>query len=882
MGEVYRARDARFGRDVAIKLIAPTLATDANRVHRFEQEARAAGQLNHPNILVVYDAGVHDGAPYLVSELLEGESLRSRLATGAVPAAKAIDYARQTAEGLAAAHGKAIVHRDVKPDNLFLTKDGRIKILDFGIAKLALPEEEHTRAASVPTDTAAGTVVGTVGYMSPEQVRGEAVDARSDIFSLGTVIHEMLTGRPPFRRATAAESMAAILKDEPAEPLPASVSPSLARIIARCLEKTREARFQSARDLAFGLEVLSGTHAVSGPALAASAGARSWRHHRALPWMVAGALAAGLVGMLAWNLRPAPAQAVTRLTFMLPEEQSFIGVGRRIIALSPDGSQMVYAANPGQLYLRSMSDLGAKVVPGIEGSQGGQDPVFSPDGRSIAFFSLGDQTIKIVAVTGGAARTVCPVDFLYGMSWGPDGIVFGQGSKGIFRVSPEGGTPTVLATVKDGEEAQGPQVLPDGRFVMFALATGIAPDRWDKARIVAQSLTTGERTLLFEGGSDARYVSTGHIVYALGGSLLAIPFDVRGLQVTGGPVPVVEGVRRALGAAATGAANFSISTTGSLIYVPGAVAGSLVRLVVTDRDGPLEPLKLEPGRYATPRVSPDGSRIAFGSDDGREAVVWIYDLSGATPVRRLTSGGNNRFPTWSNDGRRVAFQSDRGGNRAVYWQPADGSGTAEPLTKPAAGESHTPESWHPTADVLLYSITKGSDTSLSTLSLPDRKATPFGAVHSSNPPGAVFSPDGRWLAYASTQRGGTTIYVQPFPATAGTAHQLIARGSDVPHHPRWSPDGKVLFYDPRPAGFESVTVTTEPDFRFGNPVIEKHVLTLGPPTSRTSYDVVLRGQFAGKFVGLAQAGPAGAATATPQIQVVLNWFEELKARVPPR
>jgi serine/threonine protein kinase len=275
MGEVYRARDARLGRDVAIKVIATTLAADPSRVHRFEQEARAAGQLNHPNILAVHDAGIHDGAPYIVSELLDGESLRTRLQAGAVPPRKASDYARQAAEGLAAAHAKGIVHRDVKPDNLFITKDGRIKILDFGIAKLTTGEGEAAGQTGVPTDTAAGTVVGTVGYMSPEQVRGEAVDARSDIFSIGTVLHEMLTGRPPFSRETAADTMSAILKEEPAGPLPAEVPPALARIIARCLEKSREARFQSARDLAFGLDVLSGTHATAGQA--AGAAPRRWR-----------------------------------------------------------------------------------------------------------------------------------------------------------------------------------------------------------------------------------------------------------------------------------------------------------------------------------------------------------------------------------------------------------------------------------------------------------------------------------------------------------------------------------------------------------------------------------------------------------------------------
>ena len=283
MGEVYRARDSRLGREVALKIVDATLAADASRVRRFEQEARAAGQLNHPNILAVHDTGLHAGVPYIVSELLEGETLRSRLTAGPMSPRKAIDTARQIAEGLAAAHDRGIVHRDIKPDNLFITTDGRIKILDFGIAKLTAPSDESGMRTGLPTDTAAGTVVGTAGYMSPEQIRGETVDARSDIFSLGLVLYEMLTGRAPFRRATAADSMAAILKEEPADPLPADVPPALARIISRCLEKAREARFQSARDLAFGLDVLSGTHDAAAPAGSGDRAAPMARRSWALP-----------------------------------------------------------------------------------------------------------------------------------------------------------------------------------------------------------------------------------------------------------------------------------------------------------------------------------------------------------------------------------------------------------------------------------------------------------------------------------------------------------------------------------------------------------------------------------------------------------------------
>jgi serine/threonine-protein kinase len=877
MGDVYRARDPRLERDVAIKVIPGAFATDARRVHRFEQEARAAGQLNHPNILAVYDVGSHDGAPYIVSELLEGTSLRSRLHGGGLSSRKAIDYSRQIAEGLAAAHDKNIVHRDVKPDNLFITSDGRIKILDFGIAKLTRPSDEVSRHAALPAETEAGMVVGTAAYMSPEQVCGGAVDARSDIFSLGTILYEMLTGRSPFTRETAAETMTAILKEDPPQALSSEVSPALGRIVARCLEKSREMRFQSARDLAFGLEVLSDPGAAA-RAPAAGAG-RSLGRRRALPWIVAGALTFGLAGAVAWNLRrPAPPLPVTRFALALPAGQLLNGNGGgHALALSPNGARLAYLAT--RLYLRTMSEVDVKTMPGTDRYTGVREPVFSPDGASIAFYAVADQTLKRATVTGDTVTTICQADSPTGISWGPDGIVFGQGRQGIMRVSAEGGTPEVLVRVRDGEAAQAPQILPGGQQVLFTLATGTARDRSDRSHIVVQSLKSAERKTLIEGGSDARYVPTGHLVYALSGSLYAVPFDAQRLEVKGAPIPIVEGVSRDT-AGVTGAANFEFSNSGSLVYVRGPVSASaLLDIGLMDRKGKVEPLRLPPGTYEWPRVSPNGKRLAVASDDDKEATVWIYDLSGTRAMQRLTSGGNNRFPIWTSDSRHVAFQSDRDGDLAIFWQPADG-GAAERLTTPAPGESHAPESWSPKGDTFLFSVTKGSDVSLWTFSLRDRKATPFGAVHSSNPTNATFSPDGKWVAYASAERGMGTIYVQPFPAT-GIKYQLFAKGSDSPHHPRWSPDGKELFYDanPKVTGFESVSVTTRPTFAFGNAVVVPKLFLMAGAGLRTPYDITPDG----KLVGRITAGQTEyVRSSNDQIQVVLNWFEDLKARVPTR
>jgi serine/threonine-protein kinase len=397
-----------------------------------------------------------------------------------------------------------------------------------------------------------------------------------------------------------------------------------------------------------------------------------------------------------------------------------------------------------------------------------------------------------------------------------------------------------------------------------------------KARIIVQSLASGERKTLVEGGSDARYVPTGHLVYAVGGSVFAVAFDVGRLEVGGGAVPMIEGVRRGA-ASVTGGAQFSFGSNGSLMYIPGSVSAQW-DVALTDRKGGVQPLKLPPGPYEVPRVSPDGTRITFGTDDGKEAIVWVYRLSCEGAMQRVTFGGNNRFPVWSSDGKRVAFQSDRDGEQAIYWQLADGTGAAEPLTNAEPGESHEPESWSPKGDRLLFSITKGADVSLWMLSLSDRKVAPFGDVHSSTRTGAVFSPDGRWVAYASSEGSRKTIYVQPFPAT-GVKFQLFPKGAgQQPNHPLWSlPDGKQLFYNPGPGQFESVGVRTQPAFVFENPVAVPRPFPGASPLTRRPYDITPDGRF---VAAIAAAQSESGRSTGQQIQVVLNWFEELRARVP--
>lgn len=542
---------------------------------------------------------------------------------------------------------------------------------------------------------------------------------------------------------------------------------------------------------------------------------------------------------------------------------------------------MVYRSDS-RLYIRSMSDLDPQALQATD-NLNPSSPIFSPDGRWIAFYSSVELTLKKVAVSGGAAVTICPVGSSpLGMSWGSDGIVIGQGAAGVLRVSPNGGKPDVIVAARNGELLQGPQTLPGGKAVLFTASAGPSAELWDRAQVIVQTLETGERKTIFEGGSDARYLPTGHVVYALGGTLMAVAFDVRRLEVTDGAVPIVEGVRRSA-AGVSGSAFFSVSDTGSLVYIPGpasTAASSGLDIALMDRKASVEPLKLPSGAYGYPRVSPNGSQIAFGTDDGREAVVSVYRLAGTSAMRRLTFGGKNRFPIWSMDGQRIAFQSDREGDLAVWWQRADGTGSAERLTRPAQGASHTPESWSPRDDLFVFNEAKGSTISLWMLSIQDKKAAPFAGVQSTggSHTAAMFSPDGRWVAYTSNETGSggdNNVYVQPFPAT-GTKYQISKAGENG-HHPLWSPDGKELFYVPQVGRFVAVTVTTQPSFAVTNPVsVPRAFPTANPVTPRT-FDITP----GGKFVGVVTAGQAQAgAPQSAQVQVVLNWFEELKARAP--
>jgi hypothetical protein len=900
MGQVYRATDTTLGRQVAIKILPDAFAADLERLARFEREAKTLASLNHPHIAAIYGFEKSTGVHALVMELVEGDDLSQRIARGAIPLDEALPIAKQIAEALEAAHEQGIIHRDLKPANVKVRSDGTVKVLDFGLAKAMEPASGSSPSMSMsptlttPAMTQAGMILGTAAYMSPEQARGKTVDKRTDIWAFGAVLYEMLTGTRAFEGEDIADTLGNVMKVEPNwQRIPASMPPRVVQVMRACLQKNPKQRMDSAQDVRLALEGAFET-TVPGTAARPPAAQRRPLWRRAAP-VAAAIVASTMVGAAAWLLKPSPPVAVTRFPLALGEGQQFaVAANNQSLAVSPDGTRLVYVAN-NQLYLRSMSDLEARPIPGTQQTLSLFNPTFSPDSGSIAFSSQMDKALKKISVSGGAAVTICPLDAqaALGMSWDASGIVFGQNGKGIMRVSPNGGRPEVLVSAKEGEVMYGPQLLPGGEWVLFTLATAATADAWNKAQIVIQSLKSSERRPLVSGGSDGRYLPTGHLVYALEGVVFAVPFDLRRLAVTGGRVPVVEGVQRST-SGSTGVARFGVSSTGSLAYIPGPSSGSAqFGLALIDRRGGVTPLKLPPGLYEFPRMSPDGTKVAFCTDDGKDANVYTYDLSGKSGASRLTFGGRNRFPIWSSDGQRLAFQSDREGDRGIFWQRADGTGTAERLTKPEQGTAHVPESWSPTEERFLFGVNKrpnlsdpsglgvgtvaSAPYSLWTFSLQDRKATPFGQLRSYFPFNSVFSPNGRWVAYGSgDEKGVIEIYVQPFPAT-GAVYQV---SKDLrSHHPLWSPDGKELSYIPGPTrSAVAVSIMTQPSFTSGNAVPMPFPVNAGPSVVR-NHDMARDGRVI-VVVPSGQTPSVTGAPAAPQIQVVLNWFEELKAKVP--
>jgi serine/threonine-protein kinase len=868
MGEVYRARDQRLGRDVAVKVLPAQMCQDPDRLRRFEQEARAIGALNHPNVLAVYDVDVSEGRPYLVSELLEGESLRERLNRGALPPRRAVEIAAQTAAGLAAAHACGIVHRDIKPENLFLTRDGRAKILDFGIAKLTQPDPEGIGETDTSAgQTAEGVVIGTAGYMSPEQVRGQRVDQRSDIFSFGAVLHEMLAGTRAFPGASSALAVHAVLELDPPG-LPNAVPEPIRRVVRRCVDKDPDARFQSARDLAFALEGFTTDSDVTDRQATGTA-----RRAPALGLVAVGVAFGVSASALAWFFAPTgppetEPRPVRRFVFQ-PPAHAPLTLARTALAIAPSGTQLVYAADstPPQLFLRPLTRLDATPLAGTENPL---LPFFSPDGQWVGFEAGG--RLKKVSILGGEPLTLAEVGSVgfLGASWGPDGqILFSRVGSGILRVSADGGAPVPLTAIDQAIEIDHhpPFERLSGPTVLFTVHAAV--DTFH----VAVRTPTGEQRMLIPNGFSARYLPTGHLVWSRDSALLAASFDRERLAITGPEVTLLDNLFSMPGG---GVAPYAVADDGTLAYVPAPSRAGRT-LVWVDRTGAVQPLALPPRAFDLPRISPDGRRVAVRVDDGQGGAIWIYRLEDGA-ASRLALDGRIADLAWTPDGNHITYGVRRRDESLLIRQRIDGTGPGEVLARSPRNHLLAGD-WAPDGRALAF--VDRPATGLSDIRIwrrPGEGVESFIAGPTAEG-GPSFSPDGRWIAYHATDRfstGRDAVYIRPFPG-AGVPRQISIDGGE---QPRWSPTGdEVFFWQGR--RLIAVPVRTSPTLDVGPPralfelPFAHAALAFDAPQGSPVWAVAPDGR---RFLVVK---PADEESTPRPIHIVENWFEELTARVRP-
>jgi Tol biopolymer transport system component len=869
MGEVYQAHDTKLGRKVAIKILPSAFVHDPERLSRFEREARVLAALNHPNIATIHGLEESGGVHYLVMELVPGETLAERITRGALPIEEALKIGGQIAEALEAAHEKGVIHRDLKPPNVKVTPEGRVKVLDFGLAK-AFAGDGGEDLSLGPTLTAAGTeegrILGTPAYMSPEQARGKPVDKRADIWAFGCLIYELLTGRPTFRGETLSDTLAAVLGQEPDwHALPAETPAQVRDLLRRCLQKDPRERLHDIADARIEIEETLTAPATVVPIASTATPGLGWRHR--IPWAIAFVVGAVLVTTVVWFFKRTPPtvqQPVSRFVITLPAGQQLAGLDDGpAVALSADGTHLAYVAQQGgiqQLYLRSLDGLETKPIPNTEGAV---NPFFSPDGQWLGFIAGGK--LKKVSINGGAALTLEDAVATGGASWSSRGMIsFAPSLSSVpLQMSDGEGAPKALTRLEKGEVShRWPAFLPDGNEVLFAVGTSIS--NWTNAWVAVQSVGTDKRRNLIQGGMQPRYAPSGHLVYAQGGRLMAAPFDPQRLEVTGAAVPVVDGVHQS---PYYGDAQYSLSTTGSLVYVPAALRATQRTLVWVSRDGAEKPLPAPERAYRNPALSPDGLRVAVESTEP-EDQIWLYDLSRQTLTPFTFRASGNAAPVWTPDGKRIAFLSYKDGPPNLFWELADGSGGLEQLT--TSEYSQIPKSWSPDGQLLAFTqagVTTGLD--IWVLRLGDRKAQPF-LQTPANESVPQFSPDGHWLAYVSDESGRPEIYVLPYPGPGGK-WQISTEGGK---EPVWNRNGRELFYRSG-SKMMAVEIVTHPSFVAGKPRMLFEGPYLATPLTSPYYDVAPDGQH---FLMLKPTEQAQAAPT--QINVVLNWFEELKRRVP--
>jgi Tol biopolymer transport system component len=876
MGEVYKARDTKLDRQVAIKVLPAAVSNDPERLARFEREAKVLASLNHPNIAQIYGIEECDGVRALVMELVPGEPIK-----GPLPVETAINYARQIAEALEAAHDKGIVHRDLKPANILVTASDVVKVLDFGLAAVIEgPASGSGNLADSPTlttsPTRAGMILGTAGYMSPEQARGKTVDKRSDIWSFGAVLYEIVTGKALFQGETVSDILVEVLGKEPDL---GSLPPRIRFIVERCLRKDARKRWQAIGDVRIALE-----EGLPDPAASASvvAAKRSF-----LPWAIAGVLllVAAATSIMAWRGTRSASSIVDPPLMRFDADLGLDAItsptySASFAAISPDGSRLAYAAlgpdGKQMLATRLLSQPRGSVLAGTEN---GFDPFFSPDGQWIGFFA--DGKLKKTSVTGSAPVTLCDASVPRGASWGEDGTIVAAltNTAGLLRVPASGGTPQPLTQLRAGESTnRWPQVLPGGQSVLFTSSPNLS--NYEGASIELLNYKTGARTTIQSGGYFGRYLPSGHLLFVHEGVLFALPVDGSSMKPQGGPVPVLEDVASV---STSGAGQFDVSRTGIFIYRSGKAGPQIWSLAMLEGGGQgsskVLPLLSKPGAYYTPRFSPDGRRLALGIESGNGVDISIYDVQNDT-LSRLTFSGQVSFnPVWTPDGKHIAFQTRMGGKNSMFWVRSDGAGGVQKLID---GNLVTPYSISADSRHLAYyDQSATSQFQIWTLPLdvtdPDhpKPGNPeLFARSQANELQPFFSPDGHWIAYTSDESGSNEVYIRPFPETAaGGKWQISSGGGQIP---LWSRDGKNLFFETLDNRVMVAGYTVKGDtFTATKPRMWSDK-QLYAPTSDQNFDLFPDGA---RIAAVLPPRSTDETKDAVHVTFLLNFFDELRRRV---
>ena len=912
MGEVYRARDVNLGRDVAIKVLPEAFAQDADRLARFEREARTLASLSHPNVATVHGFEKADAVRALVMEFVGGPTLADRIAQGPIPIDEALPIARQIAEAVEAAHEQGIIHRDLKPANIKVRDDGTVKVLDFGLAKmygppeggpyvpnggagLSRPSESMSPTITTPAMTQLGMILGTAAYMAPEQARGKALDKRTDIWAFGCVLFEMLTGTRAFDGEDATDTIAAVVRAEPKwDALPADVPPPIRLLLRRCLEKDRKKRIG---DISTALFIISEPSAMasSSPAAAVASVPRRAKWRRAAWYALTAILASILTAAVVWGVTRPAAPRVSRLE-MTTSGASALALSQNTphVAITRDGSRIIYVGGPAattagsgvRLFVRDIDQLDSRALV-----ENGALAFVSPDSEWIGFFSQG--SLRKVSITGGPSIELTRVDNTpRGGTWAPDDtIIFATTSPttGLRQVSSAGGNPIVL-TRPDRTKGEGPHIrpsmLPGGRGVLFTItsATGVADSASSQIAVLDLRTPGAMPRTLIRGGSDARYLQSGHLVYVADNSLRAVRFNLSRLDIQGSAVPVLPSLATVGGIVG----EYDVSDDGTLVYLASGLSANNAGRTLTwvNRQGKEEPIPAPPKVYLYPRISPDGTRVAVDVRE-QENDIWVWDLARRNMTRVTKDPGLDRTPVWAADGEYLYFSSTRDGSALVYRQRADGTGAAERMTETGNGPNQFPLSLSPEGTQLIVEVAAGGTASaerdLMSLRVDSPQASSTRALQplvktANGEANGAISPDGRWLAYQSSESGNWDIYVQSVRDLEHGVRSTVSTAGGT--QPRWAPNGRELFYlSPRN---EMMRVSVGNGDRWSSGTPEKifdagAYFTGGQGNPYFNYDIAKDGRFL-MIKPVAGTTPEGNTTAN--LIVVQHWFEELKRLVP--